>query len=85
LELHPKVNFERGKSFAVAPFAEKPQLCFYSKLKGFIAKLAQEKEFYAYNTPFKGEWLRIHLGIRLRVKGIMEPAKGNNLQKPIGI
>jgi len=60
----------------VAPFAEKPQLCFYSKLKVFIEKIAQENEFYAYKPPFEGEWLRSHLGIRLRVKGIMEPAKG---------
>ena len=49
---------------------------FYSKLKGFIEKLAKQKEFYAYNAPFEEEWLKTHLGIQLRVKEIMKPAKG---------
>ncbi len=49
---------------------------FYAKLKRFIEDLGKEKEIYAYNSPFEEKWLWEHLGIRLRVKEIMKPAKG---------
>jgi len=50
---------------------------FYRELKVVIGKLKEHyRDFYAYNAPFEGRWLKTHLGLKLYVKEIMEPSKG---------
>jgi len=50
---------------------------FYKTLKGVITNLKQTyRDFYAYNSHFEEKWLREHLGLTLKVKEIMKPAKG---------